>query len=398
MFSNITKKFGTKNVNIVILIVILSLLAYLRSGSESKITASGEISRPEYLEGEENICITADIEGVGKEDVYVSIGEKKLTTEECELLFNEFYVDLVETFLNGNEAFDTVNKDLSFPEMLAGYPFEIEWECRDNGIFDDSGRLISNLEGTTEITCLVSYEEWSTIVCFVIGYQPKETYSISEMKDDLCEEIKEIEENTREDDYIVLPNTVNGYGVTYFDKMSSRNPIILLIGFVASAATLYASKIDEEKERKKRQEKIQQEYAIVIQKIVMYLSSGMSLRNIWRRIYEDRGKKNPIYEEIFVMINELNTGISEEQAYMNFANRIGLAEITRMTSLLSQNLRKGSTKLSELLSEEAAKAFEDRKRRARIRGEEAGTKLLAPMVILMIIVLVIIMIPAFLSF
>ena len=46
---------------------------------------------------------------------------------------------------------------------------------------------------------------------------------------------------------------------------------------------------------------------------------------------------------------------------------------------------------------EAIQAFEDRKARARRLGEEAGTKLLLPMFLMLTVVLVIVIVPAFLS-
>jgi hypothetical protein len=67
-------------------------------------------------------------------------------------------------------------------------------------------------------------------------------------------------------------------------------------------------------------------------------------------------------------------------------------------SLISQNLKKGNKGLSELLGKEAREAFEERKEIAKRLGEEAGTKLLAPMMIMLLIVFMIILIPAFLSF
>ena len=45
----------------------------------------------------------------------------------------------------------------------------------------------------------------------------------------------------------------------------------------------------------------------------------------------------------------------------------------------------------------AVQAFEERKARAKMLGEEAGTKLLVPMFIMLAIVLVIVTVPAFLS-
>ena len=50
-----------------------------------------------------------------------------------------------------------------------------------------------------------------------------------------------------------------------------------------------------------------------------------------------------------------------------------------------------------LTFQEAEEAFEERKSMARKLGEEAGTKMLFPMMMMFGIIIVIIMIPAFLS-
>ncbi len=50
-----------------------------------------------------------------------------------------------------------------------------------------------------------------------------------------------------------------------------------------------------------------------------------------------------------------------------------------------------------MLRMEAIQAFEERKARAKRLGEEAGTKLLAPMFLMLAVVLVIVIVPAFLS-
>ncbi len=64
---------------------------------------------------------------------------------------------------------------------------------------------------------------------------------------------------------------------------------------------------------------------------------------------------------------------------------------------MSQNLRKGTKGLTQMLRMEAIQAFEERKARAKRLGEEAGTKLLAPMFLMLAVVLVIVIVPAFLS-
>lgn len=65
--------------------------------------------------------------------------------------------------------------------------------------------------------------------------------------------------------------------------------------------------------------------------------------------------------------------------------------------MLSQNLRKGSRGITDILEREAEEAFEDRKNMAKKLGEEAGTKLMIPMFIMLAVVFVIVTVPAFFS-
>ena len=55
-------------------------------------------------------------------------------------------------------------------------------------------------------------------------------------------------------------------------------------------------------------------------------------------------------------------------------------------------------KQEEMSEKEALEAWDERKRKARVMGETAATKLLVPMIMMLAVVMAIIMIPAFLSF
>lgn len=74
-----------------------------------------------------------------------------------------------------------------------------------------------------------------------------------------------------------------------------------------------------------------------------------------------------------------------------------MQEYIRLTTLLTQNLKRGNSSLLERLREEADKVSEERLQRIRKLGEEAGTSLLVPMVMMLGVVMVIIMIPAFMT-
>ena len=62
--------------------------------------------------------------------------------------------------------------------------------------------------------------------------------------------------------------------------------------------------------------------------------------------------------------------------------------------LLAAQLRQGNDRMLALLSEEADLALLERRRSARRKGEEAGTKLLFPMLIMLIVVMFLILLPA----
>ena len=69
----------------------------------------------------------------------------------------------------------------------------------------------------------------------------------------------------------------------------------------------------------------------------------------------------------------------------------------KLSSLLEQNRKTGLKNLRQMLDDDVADAFEERKNLAKKQGEEAGTKLLLPMFMLLAIVMVIVVVPAFMS-
>ena len=96
-------------------------------------------------------------------------------------------------------------------------------------------------------------------------------------------------------------------------------------------------------------------------------------------------------------LHEMQGGVPEAEAYERFGKRCGNTTYLKFGTLLSQNLRKGSKGVSEILRMEAIQAFENRKSTARRLGEEAGTKLLMPMIGMLAVVFLMGMVPAFMS-
>ena len=128
----------------------------------------------------------------------------------------------------------------------------------------------------------------------------------------------------------------------------------------------------------------------------------MTVRGAFQKIASDFERKregmagrHPAYEEMLYTCRELKSGVSEGAAYEHFGRRAGRQEYIRLSTLLMQNLKRGNSTLLERLREEADKAGEERLMQSRRLGEEAGTRLLVPMVLMLAVVMVMIMAPAF---
>ena len=103
------------------------------------------------------------------------------------------------------------------------------------------------------------------------------------------------------------------------------------------------------------------------------------------------------YEEMLHTLHEIRDGVGELKAYENFGNRCSLSIYRRLSALIVQNVRKGAQGMQKLLEQEEWESYEQRKAQARQAGEEAGTKLLFPMGIMLVVVLVILVVPAGMS-
>ena len=145
------------------------------------------------------------------------------------------------------------------------------------------------------------------------------------------------------------------------------------------------------------------DYPEIVNGIALLVGAGLTVKNAWKKIvdnYEeqkDKKKKRFAYEEMANAMREMQGGITESECYEHFGKRIGISPYVKLGTILSQNLRKGTKGLTEVLSKEAGRAYEERRQMAKKQGEEVSTKLLLPMSLMLIVVLVIVIVPAFLS-
>ena len=172
---------------------------------------------------------------------------------------------------------------------------------------------------------------------------------------------------------------------------------------VAGAALMILKSREELTLIQKKREQMLLDYPGLIMKFTLLVQAGMTARKAFQKIAGDyRKRKNRkeryAYEEILVVCYEMDSGVSEAEAYRRFGERCGQVKYKTFATLLIQNLQKGSRHLEDMLERESVEAWEERKRKARVLGEAAATKLLGPMVLMLLVVMAVIMIPACLTF
>ncbi len=311
--------------------------------------------------------------------------------------------------LGENESLDRIEYDLNLITEIPGEPIDVSWELDRYDVMNVYGDLNEDKlsdEGTlVMLKAVLTYRERESeqalYECAAMVYSCK-TGEAGAVSMQVQDKIKEYDKKTQTKALLTLPDSVGEKQVRFYRTMD-RKGIVLMLMSVLILILLYAlDKQNQQKELENRRQQMRLDYPEIVNKLTLLLGAGMTAKRAWKKIAEDYAGKNQkekryAYEEMRYTCHEMDSGVMESESYERFGRRCNLQEYLRLGALLSQNLRKGTKGLGDLLRLETVQAFEERKARARRLGEEAGTKLLIPMFLMLAVVLVIVIVPAFLS-
>lgn len=163
---------------------------------------------------------------------------------------------------------------------------------------------------------------------------------------------------------------------------------LLLLGFLCCYFDFWLKQTTT-----KRHEEMEAAFAPMLTKLALMVQAGITASEAFRRVA--RSAEGLLYDEMQQVVNNTNNGISMEDALDEFVLHCPLREGKKFASLFQQNRRKGGPDFPDSLNEMAQQAWEERKNRARTKGELADQKLLGPTLLMFIGILLMIMIPAF---
>ena len=231
--------------------------------------------------------------------------------------------------------------------------------------------------------------------------QPEVLTKEEDEEQKLLEFVANYNSELEDSEYYYLPSDWEGRKLEWKIPYDTTGNMLAAIFLAAAFVMIVIIAREEQKARTKRYEELMMDYPGLIMKFTLLVQAGMTVRNTFRKMasdYKNKNEKRIAYEELVTACHEMESGISEMEAYRRFGERCGHVKYKTFATLLIQNLQKGSRHMGEMLEKESVEAWDDRKRKAKVQGEAATTKLLFPMILMLGVVMAIVMLPACLSF
>lgn len=366
-----------------------------------------QIARNEPGQGSQEKEYSIEAEGVVEDyPIKLEIAEKKLTTAQKKEYLTQAKKELDAVIPGENPSKEQVTESLYLPDYLQDGAVEASYYFSDYDVFEADGTLSQEPEKPVlvEITAELICQEETCLYQFSLQAVPREK-SVQEQFVEKVKALVSAENQKENDDYVTLPDQVDGKEIFWREQTTDRGLIVVVMGAVLAVGIFLREKEEKKRRKTEREKQMLLDYPDIVSKLSLLLGAGMNLSLAWEKIALTYQKKQKCgetklryaYEEMQNTLYEIRDGVGELQAYENFGNRCQLSVYRKLSALVVQNVRKGARGMQKLLEEEAWEAYEQRKARAKQAGEEAGTKLLLPMGLMLVIVLAILVIPAGMS-
>lgn len=352
-------------------------------------------------------------------DIDLVVAPKKLKPKEAEERMEKAFDFLNEHMKGSNVSFEKITSDLDLTLSHDEYPFDMEVipsdyllvneegvvrneesELRENGFGDEE--LLSGINCSIRI--VLWYGELRKERDYEFVVFPKEKSDWEKQLTTVSEMLIRKEKESEYEDSFIIPAGYNGLQIISLDKGGISPTGILIIGFLVTGLLLLRELEMKKKQEDTKRQELLYAYPWFINEMVLMLGAGMQIKNIFSMLISETktmktdDHRRYLIEELKMAQHGFEIGMSESRIYYELGKRLKLPCYIKIMTLLEQNVTKGSRGLVGVFEQEERNALIDRMNLAKKRGEEAGTKLLGPMILLLLIVMLMIMVPAFMSF
>ena len=427
--------------------LLLTILVFFLGLQDGVLKEGFRLPRSGY--GGSKQYITLEVSGLTEDTsvpLDITVSPKRYTEEEANAVFREIYDQLEELVVAEGESFANLQHDLRLLTKLPKYGVQLSWDFypeldpalaagsvtpdearayyrKYRHLMDSDGTLHNETlapgtvvtgylslimstdivpTGTDGETKYLKTQYHSAPYRIYVGIVPRALSRYESLLLQLQQAITTEDEGSLGENMLSLPTEIDGQRI-YYSEHEDRSYLLLpLLGVIAAMAIYMRQGQARRTEKKQREALLMLDYSELVSKLMVYIGAGLTVRNaletisqhfdalIARSIKEDR----PLYQELRTMVIQFRRNMPESEIYLSFGRRVNLKPYTKLVSLIEQNRMNGARNLRAMLELEMEDAFEQRKTTARRLGEEAGTKLLLPLFIMLGIVMIIVIVPA----
>lgn len=401
-------KLDKRQVICVSLGIILALAVTFVEKQDTVLTKGNGLERNTYGQGETQQEILVEGLLAKKVPLAVRIGERRYTKEEAADAIHMAAEELSAQIAGGNESLEQVQSRLELVTWLDKYGISVRWQPDDTELISASGEVFNSgcpeSGRETFLTATLKAGEYAEDYIYRVNVLPpgrtQEEKELAAFENFLMEK----EEEQKYSEVFILPEEFEGKTLTYSADRGRSSLMFPLLGILAAILLPLKDRQREQEAKKKRECQMMMDYSEILSRLVVFLGAGLPVRKAWAKIVEDyrrteeKAGKRAAYEEMAAAYYLMQRGVPEIRAYSEFGNRCRVLPYRKLAGILEQNVKNGSKSLTPVLEAEMEAAFEQRKNLARRLGEEASTKLLLPLFMMLLIVMVMITVPAFLAF
>ena len=387
--------------------VFLVIVVFNVFYSENGIT---ELERQDLWGEDEERQLIAKTEA-GESLVDITVSHKQVSEDTMRLIMEEKAEQLESYILGENKSTDSISSDLNLITKVPDTDIDVYWEIEENDVLNSDGSVVQenlNQDGAlVKLKAVLRFKEITTETEFFVNVVQPECSDLEKEQLKLVNILKEADENTVSENSLVLPGKIDNKNVTYTAVDNKNNIWIIPVMMLICIPLLFLSEDEKlNKQKKVRENQILADYPDIVNKLILYLGAGLTIQgalDLISRNYLEQKKQNKTYkryayEEVMYVCRKIQGGAGVTEGLEILSQRCAVAPFRKLCMILMQNMKKGSGELIALLHHEAAGAFEVRKNSARKMGEEAGTKLLFPMIMSLGVVIIILIVPAWMTF
>lgn len=406
------KKFAYNRfrTSVIVLVSLLVLSAIIFIEQLVKEKNENLIRRGDYGEVSQIVTRKFQLGDSEEKNLDIEVFAREYSKEQADEIFNQIKLKLPKIILGDNKSLNEVRSPLNLIKDFDNKGISIYWSSEDDGLIGNDGQVFNMDIGDEGRKIQLEYRiqcgefidrNYIEVTVFPPIFTKEEAILQS-----LYQSVNNEEANSRTQEFYSLPDKINGVEIKWSSK--NKNIVLPLIVFAVILSVLVyylqGKRLDEQLKLRKRQ--LLSDYYEIANKMILYIEAGVSSKLAFNKLakdYLEYKKENKTvfryaYEEILIMCREIQSGVSELTAYENCGKRCGLMQYKKLFGYLAQSIKKGSSFVIDKLKSEMQDAFEERKANAVRLGEEASTKLMLPMLMMLSIVIAILIIPAFIAF